>query len=158
MKGTITNMKDVSDKPTFEICPLGDHLVEITEMTEKDTKNADLMVMLTLEVVSGPAKGRKIWDNIIICENPDSPAYKMRWRLKQFLKAIGEPHDGDSFEWDTDRWHWRRCMVTVGHEIQTVGKYAGEPRAVVKKYMSADAPATVTAGKDPVFKDSEIPF
>lgn len=157
MKGTMSQMKDVQDKPTFDLCPVGDHLVEIIEKDERDTKNADLMVMLTLEVASGPHKGKKLWDNIIMCDNPDSPAWKMRWRAKMFLKAIGEPHHGDSFEYDTDRWTWKRCMVNVAHDIQKEGKYAGDPRAVVKKYAPMETPAGEVGGKK-VFDDTDVPF
>jgi len=167
MKGTVSNMAKVQDKPTFEILPIGEYVVEIAERSEKDTKNGDLMVNLTLEVTSGPHKGKKVWDNIIICDNPDSPAWKIRWRLKQFLKAIDEPHHGDSFEWDTDRWLWRRCKVNVGHELWPEGTtYAGQPKPVIKQYsplpehediVTAAAPAKAKSKK--VFEgDTDIPF
>jgi hypothetical protein len=158
MKGTMTQMRDVADRPTFEICPEGDHLVEITEKGERDTKNADLMVMLTMEIVSGPHKGKKLWDNIIMCDNPESPAWKIRWRSKMFLKAIGEPHHGDAFEYDTDRWAFKRCMVNVVHEIQKEGQYAGNPKAIVKKYSPMTVAAGALAGKKAVEDDADVPF
>lgn len=159
MKGQLIDMRDVEDKPTFEICPKGEHIFEVVQKVDSTTKNGDPMVSLTLEVYSGPHKGKKVWDNIILSTNSNSPAFGIRWRAKMFLKAIGENHEGDTFEWDSERWVFQRCIGQVVHEIQKEGKYKDQPKAVIKLYLPLSALPELIEGSTALEdKDPQIPF
>lgn len=159
MRGKMNQMEEVQENGGYVLASEGPHIVQIMEIADKETKNGDPMVSMTLEVVQSNEQGRKVYDNIILSENPGSPGWKMRWRAKQFLKAIGEPHHGDSFGWDSDKWTGKRCMVNIVHEKQTQGKYAGQPRAVVKGFFPLETTVPAIAqGKLFDKEDPEVPF
>jgi len=134
MKGTMKQMEEVSADQEFELLPKGSYLFEISDVVCKTSKNKDPMIQITLTVAKGEYKNRKVWDNIILSENPKSPGWKIRWRAKMFLKAINEEHHGDSFVWDSDEWTWKKCVGEVVHQEQTEGKYAGKMKAVINRY------------------------
>jgi hypothetical protein len=135
MKGRLNNMEAVGTEPEFRLCPEGQHLFQITEIaSDRVTKNDDPLIRIKLEVVSGQHKGSYVYDNIIISNNPESPSYSMRWRAKQFLKAIDQAHHGDNFEWDSDYWAWKKCLADIKHEPIKAGKLKGKTGAIVIRY------------------------
>lgn len=139
MIGKMRDMENVADHQTYELLPAGEYLVEIIQKEDSKTKdNQDPMINIVLEVHKGDFKGRRLYDRIILSENELSPAWKIRWRAKMFLKAIGEEHKGNVFEWDSDRWVWRRCWASVVQEEQKAGKYAGTMRNAIKSYTSCE--------------------
>ena len=137
-KGTLSNMAEVSESmPDFELLPADKYTVEVSdEMADKISKNGDQMVNIKLVVMEGPYKGRFVYDYIVMCVNPESPAYKVRWRAKMFLKAIGQPHNGDNFAWDSDHWLWKKCIAEIIHEPIKQGPNAGKLKAVVRAYSA----------------------
>lgn len=152
MKGLMTNMNEVNDKPSFDLLPDGQYVVEIDAVEDGVSKNADPMMKVTLRVTDGEFKNRKVWDYIIISANPESKGWNIRWRAKMFLKAIGEPHHGDSFQWDSDNWPYKKCIIETATETQKEGKYAGQKQVRVKNYFPLDEKASQ------VQDDPEIPF
>jgi len=163
MKGMMTQMKDVAENQPYQLLPKGDYFFEISEITDSFTKNGDPMISLVLVVCSGEKKGAKVWDNITISANPQSPAWNIRWRAKMFLKAIGEAHHGDEFAWDSDRWLFKRCIGTVDHKKQDTGKYAGQDKAIIKKYSPIEGDGgfskpVETKETNEVFDEAEISF
>lgn len=152
MKGLMTGMNEVSDKPSFDLLPEGQYIVEVDAVEDGASKSGDPMMKVKLKVVQGEFKNRFIWDYIIISGNPESKGWNIRWRAKMFLKAIGEPHHGDSFEWDSDRWPYRKCAVEVTHDTQKEGKYAGQKQARVKSYLPIDADTKNGT------EDEDVPF
>lgn len=132
------NMKDMGNVGEGGICPTGQHIFEITEIAPKTSKNNDPMIGITCQIAQGVNKGKIIWDNIILSDNPDSPGWKIRWRAKVFLKAIGEEHKGDSFAWDSDNWMCKKFLGTVAHEIQKEGKNKGKPKAIITGFLPLD--------------------
>ena len=136
--------------------PEGVYMIQIESVEDGKSQNQDPMISIKLEITDGPEEGSFLFDRILLSENPNSPGWKIRWRAKQFLKAIGEPHHGDSFDWDSGRWPYKKCLVKVGHEKEKNGKYAGQVFARIKAYESLET--ETKNGQKEVLEDPEIPF
>jgi hypothetical protein len=80
----------VSPESQFAPVPNGDYPVVITESEVKPTKDgAGQYLQLTLEVIDGHYKGRKIWDSLNLW-NKNSTAVEIAQRaLSQICHAIG---------------------------------------------------------------------
>lgn len=80
----------VSPESQFAPVPNGDYPVVITESEVKPTKDgAGQYLQLTLEVIDGHYKGRKIWDRLNLW-NKNSTAVEIAQRaLSQICHAIG---------------------------------------------------------------------
>ena len=80
----------VSPESQFAPVPNGDYPVVITESEVKPTKDgAGQHLQLTLEVIDGHYKGRKIWDRLNLW-NKNSTAVEIAQRaLSQICHAIG---------------------------------------------------------------------
>jgi hypothetical protein len=80
----------VSPESKFAPVPNGDYPVVITESEVKPTKDgAGQYLQLTLEVIDGHYKGRKIWDRLNLW-NKNSTAVEIAQRaLSQICHAIG---------------------------------------------------------------------
>jgi Protein of unknown function (DUF669) len=128
MKGTMTDMNDVSSK--YSVIPIGEYKVYISEKVDGISKNGDPMIKVVWKVNEGEHRGRFIFDNLVISSNKNSPAWKIRWRAKMFLQSIGEPHNGDNFDWDSDNWEGKECIVKVEHS-----EYNGDTQAKITKYI-----------------------
>lgn len=157
MKGNMTQMDEVKEG-VFEALPKGWYTFLVQTKDDKTSSNGDPMIAITLEVADGPSAGRLVWDNILLSANPDSPGWKIRWRAKMFLKAIGEAHNGDNFEWDSDRWPYCKCLGLIDHEPKKdkAGNLVpGQMRAVIKQYKALE-PSAVSAQTPKA--DSDVPF
>lgn len=128
MKGRI-DMTKVREGD-FDPLPPAIYLVEITECAETETKtNKDPMIVITMEIVSGLQKNRKIWDNIIFPQE-DSPAMGILFRTKGFLRAINEPCEG-LIEYDTSRWIGKKVQVKTSQRT-----YNGRIKTDIISYIS----------------------
>lgn len=143
MRGNI-NTTGVSESSGFQICPKGEHVFEIIEVGEAQTKNFDPMAKLVLVVKEGEHANKKVWDNIII-PHENSPAIKILGRTKHFLHCIGEPYEG-ALDYDTARWLYKTVKANVDHEIQKVGKNAGKPKAFISNYILDEVLAALADG------------
>lgn len=86
----------------------------------KVTKNGDPMVSVLCEIDDvGPYLGSTIFHNVTFMgRNADGSARKGAGMAIAFLKAIGEPWEGD-FEYDTDNWIGRsfRAKLKVSKDM-----------------------------------------
>lgn len=141
MKGN-ADMTDVQDG--FALLPEGEYLVKIAEVQDGFSKGGDPMPQVKFEVVGGEYDGQWVWENITISNNPESKAFNILWRVKVFLKCIGEPHEG-KIEFDTDNWIGRKLKVRLYHDT-----YNGKKKAKVGEFIALE-------GSDAV-ETEEIPF
>ena len=51
------------------------------------------------------------------------------------MDVIGEPYEGDNFEWNSDNWKYKKVKAVVKHELQKQDKWAGKPKAVISEYI-----------------------
>lgn len=143
MKGKMIRMNEVEDKPAYELFPEGIHDFTIVEVRDGETKNGDPSINITLK-----AKDKKIFDNIVLSDNHDSPGWNVRWRAKMFLKAIGEPHHGDEFPWDSEKWAFKTLRGKVKHVKKGYGE---NPDLIVSKVVEY---APMESKTD----DQDVPF
>lgn len=138
MKGkSSSNMPEGTDTG-YALLPVGEYLAQITDYEDRETKsNHDPMVFITLEVLMGDYKGKKLFDNIIFPAD-NSPAIKIRGKTCHFLHCIGEPHEGD-FEWNSEVWIGRQVRATVVH--QSYYDKEGKPKtsAKIEQYILDDS-------------------
>lgn len=73
---------EVSETENFSPIPEGKYICKIADVKKEITKNNNEVWKLTLEVVEGEYKGRKIFDNLVFTEK----AYS---RIKKLYSAIG---------------------------------------------------------------------
>lgn len=87
----------VSTESQFAALPNGDYPVTITDSEMKDTKDGTgQYLQLTLEVIDGPYKGRKLWDRLNLV-NSNATAVEIAQRsLSQICHAVGELNLTDS--------------------------------------------------------------
>lgn len=136
MKGR-TNTTGVEEGSGFNLIDEGWYFVSIVKVVDSQTKNNDYMARVEFNIIEGKHKGRKIWDNIVISNNPGSPGYKILGRAKHFLHVIGEPYEGD-IEFDTDRWVFEQLRVNICYE-----EYKGVTRAKISEFDFKDEPVNV---------------
>ena len=91
------NQVDPTDQ--FEALPAGDYPVIIVDSEMKPTRdNRGQYLQLTLEVIDGPYKGRKMWDRLNL-NNPNQQAVEIAQRqLSQICHAVGVLQVNDSLE------------------------------------------------------------
>lgn len=68
------------DDRSFEPLPAGDYEMQVIESEIKDTKSGSgQQLVLTLEVLSGPSQGRRVWDRLnIVNQNADAQRISQR--------------------------------------------------------------------------------
>ena len=77
------------DQPSFEPVPDGTYTLMITDSEMADTQKGGQMLKLSMQIVDGAHKGRKIWDNLnLINSNPTAVEIAQR-NLGSICKAIG---------------------------------------------------------------------
>lgn len=130
MKGQMTNMTGVGDND-FSPLPIDtEYEVVISEVEDGSSISGDPMFKLTLQVKNSKYAKRRIFDRILISSNPTSKGWNIRWRAKQFLRAIGQPHHGDSFQWCSEDWLYKECKVRLGLDT-----YKGKTQNKVLEYL-----------------------
>jgi ribosomal protein S28E/S33 len=121
--------------------PPGNYTAQVIESMMKETAKGGQMLQLTLEIIDGPSKGRRVWDNLNI-KNPNPTAQEIALRtLSAICLAIGKQHISDSEEI-----HFLPMTITVAVEVDNRDKELPPDeqrrRNVVKGYAAArgDAP------------------
>jgi ribosomal protein S28E/S33 len=121
--------------------PPGNYTAQVIESVMKETAKGGTMLQLTLEIIDGPSKGRRVWDNLNI-KNPNPTAQEIALRtLSAICLAIGKQHISDSEEI-----HFLPMTITVAVEVDNRDKELPPDeqrrRNVVKGYAAArgDAP------------------
>ena len=118
------------------IAPQDIYTAELIEKKDGTSKNGDPMVAIKLAIAEGEFRGKWVWDNIIISDDPESPGYKILGRSKHFLHCIAEPYEGKAVEWDSDRWIGRVCKIRIDHEPPN--EYHKMAKPIIVEYMLID--------------------
>lgn len=82
-------MNEVSD--SFELLPAGEYTLNITSVTDKPTKKdpRNICTVVEFDVIDGPHKGRKHWENFnIFHSNPQTAEWAAK-DFKRMAKACG---------------------------------------------------------------------
>jgi hypothetical protein len=93
------NAHEVDPATAFEPIPAGKYIAVITESEMKPTKTGNgYFLELTLEVVEGEYKGRKVWARLNL-DNPNQTAVKIaQSELSAICRAVNVMQPQDSVE------------------------------------------------------------
>lgn len=124
------NANDVEPSRDFEALAEGWYVAMITESEQKPTKAGDgSYLSLTWEIDEGPAKGRKIWENLNL-DNPNPKAVEIATRnLGDICRATGIMAPKNSEEL-----HYKRIAIRLA-----VKEYNGEKKNEVKGHRAIKA-------------------
>lgn len=130
------NADDFPASDDYSALPAGTYTAAIVASESKQTKSGTGSYLeLTLEVVDGQYKGRKIWDRLNL-QNPNQTAMDIALRtLASICQAVGVTKPRDSAEL-----HNKPMQVTVA-----IRNYNGNDSNEVKKYTSVMSKASVVA-------------
>lgn len=133
----LPNTDNVDEKSSYDPIPAGTYRAVVVETKQVETSKGDPMLKVTLEVIDGQYRGRKIFDNIILAHsNPKTEEIGLRL-LKQLKLAAGKPQAREETElWDVP------VLAVVRVEEGTDG-YDDKNR--VSKFKPIDGTATSTA-------------
>ena len=149
---------------SFDALPAGVYEVVITESKMQETKAGNgMMLVLTLEVISGDYKGRKLWDRLNL-QNPNPTAVEIaRQTLASICRAIGITKINDSGEL-----HDKPLMATVQvrktpdgdaqNDIKSYRPRANASQAANKSPAVASSPAPTAAAPRPVTPSTTSPW
>ena len=116
------------DQPSFEPVPQDTYTLMITDSEMATTQKGGQMLKLSMQIVVGVHKGRKIWDNLnLINSNPTAVEIAQR-NLGSICKAIGVESVTDS---SLSILHNKPFQASVGIKIGTNGY---SDKNCVKKY------------------------
>lgn len=87
----------VEPSTAFEAVPAGKYMAVVTQSEMKPTKKGDgSFLELTLEVIEGEHKGRKVWDRLVL-DHPNPMTVKIaRAKLSALCRAVGVMQPQDS--------------------------------------------------------------
>lgn len=132
----------VEPAQTFDVIPPGDYLVQIIESEMRTTKAGDgQMLALTLEVLEGPSKGRRLWDRLNLVNNNAQAQEIAQRTLSAICHATGKLQVNDS-----EHLHFIPMIAKVTAKPAGPDKYGIQRDAQneIKGYKQANG-AVVTA-------------
>jgi hypothetical protein len=116
----------------YDALPVGEYHAQIVESEMKSTKDGSgQMLKLTMDILSGPCEGRKIFDNLNLHNANEMTQRIAQQTLAKICNAVGVAALQDSEEL-----HFKPMMVKVG-----MGKGDYADRNQVKGYRSVGAAA-----------------
>jgi hypothetical protein len=128
----------------FDVLPAGEYLVSIVDASQKKTRDGSgEYLVLTMEIIEGPYRGRNIWHNIMLVHQKDIVTRIGRRHLAELYISCGV--DRVSSEQDLVN---RTALVSV----KVVKDEYGDLRNEVKGYKPIEKKPA------PDFRDEEIPF
>ena len=121
-----------------DIMPPGNYPAQIIESVMKETQKGGQMLQLTLEIIDGQSKGRRVWDNLNLV-NPHPAAQDIAQRtLSAICMAVGKKNISDSEEV-----HFLPMVITVAVEPDSRDKdlppEEQRKRNVVRGYAAANS-------------------
>lgn len=118
--------------------PEGIHPFEITGMEVKDSRSSEHpYIAVTLSCVAqGPNEGKTVWANL-------SYSPKARWKMEEFLDAVGAPADVE--DWDAEE--------VIGDRIRVLIEHGTTPDGNTRENASKLLPWEETEGVVPEAKD-----
>lgn len=133
---------EVPPQQPLEVLPAGRYTVAIVESELKATKNGNgEYLKLTLEVVDGQYKGRKLFENLNLKNQNEQTVQIARSTLSAICHAVGVLKPRDSVEL-----HNIAFVATVGHEKR---KDTDELQNRVKGYEKRGAAQSATPAAKP---------
>ena len=107
--GGTFDANNVEPAAPIEVLPPGKYLVQIIKSEMKETKAGNgQMLALEFDILDGPAKGRRLWDNLNLV-NPNVQAQEIAQRtLSAICHAVGKLQVSDS-----DELHFKPMLATV---------------------------------------------
>ena len=137
---------DFTGVESYIKCDEGEHIVKLTEVTEKTAESSgNEMLAVVFEVTKGSCAGARLFDNFVLTE-------KALWKLKSYLEVVGIKADG-KIAINLDNLIGKTCIVTVSHE-----EYKGQLKARIdgyKKLGTSPAPAATPDAPAPAENDEE---
>jgi len=129
----------------LETLPPGKYPVQIIESILKETQKGGQMLQLTLEIIEGPSKGRRLWDNLnLVNANPKAQEIAQR-TLSAICHALNKRKVTD-----TEELHFLPMMATVEVEVDNRDKdlepHEQRKRNAVKGYSAFDGGAPRSSG------------
>lgn len=124
------------DDRSFDPIPAGDYQMQVIESEIKPTKSGDgQMLVLTLEVMTGPHEKRRVWDRLNI-RNANADAQRIAQRaLADLCLATGIASLKDS-----DELHFKPFTARIGIREDKSGQY-GPQNTVRYKPKGGTAPS-----------------
>lgn len=132
------------DDRSFDLLPAGDYEMQVIESEIKDTDLGQQLV-LTLEVLSGPSQGRRVWDRLnIVNQNADAQRISQR-ALADLCLATGVKALKD-----TEELHFKpfigKVTITKPNAKSIAKGYTNDKNSVRYKAKGAAAVHMATAG------------
>lgn len=123
---------EVDPTSQFDPIPSGDYPMMITESELKPTKKNDgSYLQMTIEVIDGQYKGRKVWERLNL-DNPNETAREIAYRtLSAICHAVGKMQVADSSELHnlpfigTVKFKPADGQYDAGNEMKGYKKYQG---------------------------------
>jgi len=134
---------NVEPSAPIEILPPGKYPVQIVKSEMKDTKaGTGQLLALEMEIIDGPAKGRRLWENLNLV-NPNPQAQEIAQRtLSAICHAVGRLQVSDSEEL-----HFKPMIATVEVEPEGPDKNGVHRKArnIIKGFSAASGAPAATA-------------
>ena len=144
--GGTFDANNVTPSAPMELLPPGKYVVQIVQSEMKETTNGSGQYLkLEMEVMDGPSKGRKLWDNLnLVNPNPQTVDIAQR-ALSAICHAVGRLQVSDSEEL-----HYKPMTATLAVEPDSRDKHLPphEQRKQnrVKGYTAASGAAPAPVG------------
>ncbi|AQT67923.1 hypothetical protein STSP2_01075 [Anaerohalosphaera lusitana] len=132
----------VDPAQSFEALPAGKYIAAITESEMKPTKNNNgHYLQLTLDVLDGQYKGRKVWARLNL-DNPNAQAVQIaRGELSAICRAVGVMQPRDSVELH----NLPLCIKVTCKKRGDTGEITNEIKGYEKKEAAFAAAPSVPA-------------
>ena len=98
-----------------ELLPPGKYVAHIVASEMKDTSTGGQYLKLEHEVIDGPHRGRKVWNNLNLVNNNQTTVEIAQRQLSAICHAIGVLKVSDS-----DQLHFKPLLITV--KVRPAGK------------------------------------
>ncbi len=124
LNGTFDATGVPEDDRNFDPIPAGKYRLQVIESKIEETKTGSGdMLTLTLEVIDGPYKGRRIWDRLNVRnQNPDAQRIAQR-ALADLCLSINVPQVKDS-----EQLHFKPFTASVTIQADKTGQYGPQNR------------------------------
>lgn len=123
----------------YEAIPAGKYEAAMIESENKTSQNGGEYIQFVWEILSGPNKGRRLYDMAMRkAENPIAVQIGNK-KLKALMGIFGPAND-------TSQWHNKPLLIQVGIRDS---QRSGEKENQVNNYFPAGGSAPVEAKKNP---------
>lgn len=113
---------DMTGVEDYVRCEEGVHIAKVKSIEEGTSSAGNDTLSVKFQVIKGSSTGAVVYDTITLVD-------KAKWRLKQFLVALGMKADG-KIVLDLDALEGKTCQISVFHEV-----YEGKQKSKVSEYL-----------------------